>query len=66
VVFFAEGTGTKSAELTFRSESGGTLQKDAALPLHNPTTGEVGVASDKFRRGDSLYMSMQNSEAVVR
>jgi hypothetical protein len=62
VVFFAEGTGTKAGAVTMRSESGGTIQKDVALPLHNATTGVLGLASDRFRRGDSLYLSLQNSE----
>lgn len=62
VVFFAEGTGTKSAAVTMQSESGGTIQKDVALPMGNATTGVPGVPSDLFKRGASLYLSLQNSE----
>jgi hypothetical protein len=47
-----------------RSESGGTIQKDVALPMGNPTTGELGLATQGFKRGAALYLSMQNMEAV--
>jgi hypothetical protein len=63
VSFFAEGEGTKSGSITMRSESGGTIQKDVALPMGNPTTGEMGISSDSFKHGDFLYISLQNSEA---
>lgn len=63
VAFFAEGEGTKSGSITMRSESGGTIQKDVALPMGNPTTGEMGISSDSFKQGDFLYISLQNSEA---
>jgi hypothetical protein len=62
VVFFAEGEGTKSASVTMRTESGGTIQKDVALPMMNTATGQPGLGSDQFRRGQSLYLSLQNSE----
>lgn len=64
VVFFAEGEGTTSAAVTMRTETGGTIQKDVALPMGNVETGEPGVPSDRFKRGGHLYMSLQNSEAA--
>ena len=64
VVFFAEGDGTASGAITIRSESGGPIQKDVALPMHNTETGEPGISSDQFKRGDFLYLSLQNSEPV--
>jgi hypothetical protein len=63
-VFFAEGQDTESGAVTFRSESGGTIQQDVALPMTNTKTGQPGIASDQFRRGATLYMSLQNSEGV--
>jgi hypothetical protein len=64
VVFYAEGEGTKSAAVTMQSESGGTLQKDVALPMADEATGQPGVASDGFKHGAHLYLSLQNSEAA--
>ena len=63
-MFFAEGDGTKSAAVTMRTESGGTIQKDVALPMGNVETGVPGVPSEGFKRGAFLYMSLQNSEAA--
>lgn len=62
VVFYAEGEGTKAGAMTLRSESGGTIQKDVALPLVDTSTGTAGLASDLFRSGDRLYISVQNKE----
>lgn len=59
---FAEGEGTKSASVTLRTESGGTIQKDVSLPMGNKDTGEPGVPSDGFKPGDFLYLSVQNAE----
>jgi predicted small lipoprotein YifL len=63
VVMYAEGTGTKSANVTMRTESGGTIQKSVALPMGDPNTGKLGVESTGFKSGDLLYMSLQNSES---
>jgi hypothetical protein len=63
VVFYAEGEGTKAASMTLRSESGGVIQKDIALPLIDTSTGKAGIASDQFKRGGHLYISLQNKEA---
>lgn len=62
VVFFAEGEGTTGASVTMRSESGGTIQLDVSLPMRNEDTGEPGLPSDRFKRGDFLYISAQNKE----
>lgn len=62
VVFFAEGTDTKSGSITLRTESGGTIQKDVALPMTNTSTGKPGLASTQFKSGDFLYISLQNSQ----
>ena len=64
VVFYAEGEGTKSAAVTMRTESGGTVQKDVALPLHNAATGTPGIDSTAYKRGDQLYFSMQNRQGA--
>ena len=64
VVFFAEGSGTATGSVTLRSESGGVIQKDVALPMHDAATGAPGTASDAFKRGASLYISLQNKEAA--
>lgn len=64
VVFYAEGSGTKSGAVTMRSESGGVIQLDVALPMTNTQTGTAGLESVLFKRGADLYMSLQNSEAA--
>lgn len=64
VVFYAEGNGTKSAGVTMKTESGGTIQKDVSLPMGNVETGEPGVPSEGFKSGDFLYLSLQNKEAA--
>lgn len=64
VVFFAEGSGTASGAVTMGTETGGTVQLDAALPMHDKDTGAAGLASDKFKSGQSLYISVQNKEAA--
>lgn len=64
VVFFAEGSGTASGAVTIRSESGGVIQLDVALPMVNTQTGTAGLESTLFKRGASLYISLQNSEAA--
>lgn len=64
VVFFAEGSGTASGAVTMRSESGGTIQLDVALPMTNTQTGTAGLESTLFKRGAGLYISLQNSEAA--
>lgn len=64
VVFFAEGAGTKAAAMTLQSESGGTIQKDVALPLTDTSKGTAGLSSDLFKRGDRLYISLQNKAAA--
>lgn len=63
VVFYAEGTGSKSGSVTLRTESGGTIQKDVALPMGNPSTGEMGTESLAFKAGDFLYIALQNKES---
>lgn len=62
VVFYAEGEGTASGAVTFLSESGGTIQKDVALPMVDLSTNTPGISSDKFERGAALSMSIQNRE----
>lgn len=64
VVFFAEGSGTASGAVTIRSESGGVIQLDVALPMTNTQTGTAGLESVLFKRGADLYMSLTNSEAA--
>ena len=64
VVFYATGDGTAAAAMTLRSESGGTIQKDVALPLTDTSKGTAGLASDLFKSGDTLYASFQNKEAA--
>jgi len=64
VVFYAEGDGTSTGAVTLRSESGGVLQKDVKLPMGDETTGTPGTASDQFKRGADLYISLQNKEAA--
>jgi len=64
VVFYGEGDGTVSASVTMRTETGGAIQKDVALPMVDAATKQPGVVSDRFKRGDQLYMSLQNSEAA--
>lgn len=64
VVFYAEGTGTEAAAMTLRTESGGVIQKDVSLPLYDTTTGKAGLASDQFKRGDSVYVSFRNKNAA--
>lgn len=64
VVFFAEGDGTKAGAVTFLTESGGTIQKDVALPLTDMSKGTPGLSSDKFKRGAPLSMVLQNKEAA--
>jgi hypothetical protein len=59
-VFYGEGAGTTGAALTMRSETGGVIQKDVALPIVNTATGETGLKSVLFKRGAFLYMSLQN------
>lgn len=63
VVFFAEGAGTASAAVTMRTESGGVIQLDVALPMMNTETGKPGIGSDKFKSGDPLSIVAQNKEA---
>lgn len=63
-MFYAEGTGTAAAAMTLRSESGGTIQKDIALPLTDTSTNTPGIASNQFKRGDQLYISLQNKAAA--
>jgi hypothetical protein len=63
VVFFAEGSGTASAAVTMRTESGGVIQMDVGLPMTNAETGKPGIGSDKFKRGDPLSILAQNKEA---
>lgn len=63
VAFFAEGEGTKSADLTMRTETGGIVQNSIALPLADAASGVEGVTSDQFKHGDQLYLSLQNAEA---
>jgi hypothetical protein len=63
VVFFAEGSGTASAAVTMRTESGGSIQLDVGLPMTNTETGKRGIGSDKFKRGDPLSIVLRNSEA---
>lgn len=63
VVFFAEGVGTKAGAVTMRSESGGTIQKDVALPMGDAETGVPGITSNGFTRGAFVYMSLQNKES---
>lgn len=62
VVFFAEGSGTASAAVTMRTESGGSIQMDVGLPMTNAQTGKPGIGSDKFKRGDPLSILLRNSE----
>lgn len=64
VVFYAEGQGTVSGSITLRTESGGTVQKDVALPMTDTATGTAGVSSFLFKRGASLYISVQNKAAA--
>jgi hypothetical protein len=63
VVFYAEGEGTAAA-MTLRSESGGTIQKDVALPLTDTSKGTAGLSSDLFKRGDTFYISLQNKDVA--
>lgn len=63
VVFYAEGQGTTAGSITLRTESGGTVQKDVALPMTDKATGAMGISSDLFKRGGALYLSLQNKEA---
>lgn len=60
VAFYATGEGTASGTVTLRSETGGTIQKDVALPMVDEATGQQGIASDGFKRGAAVYMSLQN------
>lgn len=64
VVFYAEGDGTRAAAVTMRTESGGTIQKNVALPMGDAKTGKAGVESTLFKRGDQLYISVQNTGAA--
>lgn len=64
VVLYAEGEGTTAGAVTMKSESGGTIQKDVALPMGDPATGQPGVSSDLFKPGDDLYISVQNKQAT--
>lgn len=64
VVFYAEGEGTTTGAVTLVTEAGGTLQKDVHLPAGDETTGVPGIASDSFKRGAHLYISLQNKEAA--
>ncbi|MFC5268407.1 hypothetical protein ACFPJ1_40410 [Kribbella qitaiheensis] len=60
VVFYGEGTGTSGAAVTMKTETGGTIQLDVSLPIRNAETGELGMMSERFKRGDFLYISAQN------
>jgi hypothetical protein len=62
VVFYAEGDGTAAAAMTLQTESGGTIQKDVALPLTDASKGTAGLSSDLFKHGDHLYISLQNKQ----
>lgn len=64
VVFYAEGQGTTTGAITLSTESGGTLQKDVKLPAVDETTGTAGIATDAFKSGGHLYISLQNKEAT--
>lgn len=61
VKFFAEGTETKWADVTMRTESGGTTQFTPDLPM-TTKAGEVGLTYDTYPSGAFLYFSMQNKE----
>lgn len=61
VSFFAEGTETKWAAVTMRTESGGTTQFKPDLPM-TTKAGEVGLTFDTYPSGSFLYFSMQNQE----
>lgn len=61
VQFFAEGTETKWAAVTMRTESGGTTQFTPDLPMKTKA-GEVGLSFDTYPSGSLLYFSMQNKE----
>lgn len=64
VVFYAEGQGTTAGSITLRTESGGTVQKDVALPMTDTATGTAGVSSFLFKRGAPLYISVANKAAA--
>lgn len=61
VQFFAEGTETKWAAVTMRTESGGTTQFTPDLPM-TTKAGVVGLTYDTYPSGAFLYFSMQNKE----
>lgn len=61
VQFFAEGTETKWAAVTMRTESGGTTQFTPDLPM-TTKAGVVGLSFDTYPSGSFLYFSMQNKE----
>lgn len=61
VSFFAEGTETKWAAVTMRTESGGTTQFTPDLPM-TTKAGVVGLSFDTYPSGSFLYFSMQNKE----
>jgi len=62
VTFFAEGSGTAAGAVTMQTEKGGVIQKDVALPMTNTSTGQPGIGSDKFKRGDQLSIVLVNKE----
>jgi hypothetical protein len=61
VKFFAEGTETKWAAVTMRTESGGISQFTPDLPMVTKA-GDVGLTFDTYPSGSFLYFSMQNKE----
>lgn len=61
VQFFAEGTETKWADVTMRTESGGTSQFTPDLPMKTKA-GAAGLSFDTYPSGAHLYFSMQNKE----
>lgn len=62
VKFFAEGTETKWAAVTMRTESGGVTQFNPDLPMKTKA-GDLGLTYDTYPSGSQLYFSMQNKEA---
>lgn len=60
VVYQAEGAGTVSASYTWATDDGGTSQGDIDLPLQSQAD-DNGVELYRFKTGDSLYLSIQNS-----
>lgn len=59
VVYQADG-GAREASYTLRSDNGGTVQGDISLPLKNQA-GDVGLTFTGFKRGDFVYLSIQNA-----